>query len=162
MNSITYKMTRISVVYLGMMNNASTNRQRKGSHHSVNKAPGFVNFLGVGRPPPASLGDSREDDFHPGELPVEISQVPLDPCEELETLDAPEIISATVDHQDIWHSSSSEALLEEGEEVSPNHAAPAKPPDLGVQTKVGPKGLPRSFFPTTNVAVPNNVDYGSC
>lgn len=41
------------------------------------------------------------------------------------------------------------------------HATPAKPPDLGIQTKVGPDGLPRMFFPTADVAVPNNVYFGS-
>lgn len=99
MDSIMQKMTWISMLYLMMMCNASTNRWNKVSHHTVYKAPGFVHLLRAGRPPPVSLGDGREDDFHLRELPVEISQVLLDPCDELDTLDVPEIISATADHR---------------------------------------------------------------
>ncbi len=57
MNLIMQKMASISMLYLTMMHNASTNRQNKGSHHTVYKAPGFVHFLGVCRSPLASLGD---------------------------------------------------------------------------------------------------------
>lgn len=162
MNSIMQKLSRISMLYLRMMYNLSSKSTNKGRHHTVNKAPGFVYFLRLRRPPPASLGDGREDDFHLRELPMEVLQVLFDPCNKINAFGGPKVISATVDQQDIWHSSSSKALTKEGEEISPNHATPAKPPDLGTQTKVGPDGLPRMFFPTANVAVPNNVYFGSC
>lgn len=163
MNLITQKMARISTLYLTVMHNASTNRQNKGSHHTVNKAPGFVHLFGVCRPPLASLCDGRKDDFHLRELPVEVLQVLLDSCNKLDTLDGTEVVPATVNQEDVWHSSSSKALVEEeGEDVSPNHASPAKPPDMGVQPKVGPDRLPGMFFPTVNVAVPNYVYSGSC
>ena len=64
MNSVMQKMVRTSMLYLRMMYNASTNRQSKGSHHTVNKALGFVDLVGVGRPPPASLGDGMRSDAH--------------------------------------------------------------------------------------------------
>ena len=83
---------------------------------------------------------------------MEILQVLLDPCDELYV---PKVISSTVDHQDIWHSSSSKAPMKEGEEVSPNHAPLLEPLDLGIQTMVGPDGLPHLFFP-------GNVEFGSC
>ena len=86
------------MLYLRMMYNTSTYRQNEGRHHTVNKAPGFVHLLRVGRPPTALLGDGREDDFHLRELSVEILQVLLDPCDELDTLDVPKVIPATMDH----------------------------------------------------------------
>ena len=138
MNSIIQKMARTSMLYLRMMYNASTYRQNKGRHHTVNEALGFVHLLIVGRPPPALLGDGREDDLHLRKLSVEILQVLLVPCDMLDALDAPEVISSTVDHQDIWHSSSSKAPMKEGEEVSPNHVPLAEPLDPDIQTKVGP------------------------
>lgn len=52
-----------------------------------------------------------EDDFHLRELPMEVLQVLLDPCDELHTFNVSKIMSATVDQQDIWHSSSSKSLI---------------------------------------------------
>lgn len=78
MNSIMQKISRISMLYLRMMYNHSTERQNKGIQNTVNKAPGFVHFLWVVRPPPASLGDGRKDDFHLRVLPMEVLQVLLD------------------------------------------------------------------------------------
>lgn len=77
------------MLYLKTKYHASTNRQNKGNHHTVNEAPGSVQLFGVGTPPPASLGNHREEDFHLRELPVVILQVLLDPCYELHTLDVP-------------------------------------------------------------------------
>ncbi len=71
---------------LRMMHNPSTKRHNKGDQHTVNIVPGFVDFVLVGRPPPASLGDGREDDFHLRELPMEVLQVLLDPCDKLHTV----------------------------------------------------------------------------
>ncbi|XP_067436696.1 uncharacterized protein [Thunnus thynnus] len=117
---------------------------------------GFVHLLRMGRPPPALLADGREDDFHLRELSVEILQVLLDPCDELYV---PKVISSTVDHQDIWHSSSSKAPMKEGEEVSPNHAPLLEPLDLGIQTMVGPDGLPHLFFPASLRVLPNKSQF---
>lgn len=127
-----------------MMHNASINIQNKGSHHTVYKAASL-----------ASLGDGREDDFYLWKLPMAVLQVLLYSRNKLHTLDVSEVVSTTLNQEDIWHSSSSKAPMEEGEEFSSNHASPFKPVDSGIKTKVGPDCLP--FFPTVNVAVPNDV-----
>lgn len=51
---------------------------------------------------------------------------------------------------------------EKRDQAFPNHPTPAEPPERCIQTEVGPNGVLRSCFPTADVAVPSDVDLGSC
>ena len=83
-------------------------------------------------PPPASLVDVRVDDLHCWELPVEVLQVLLHCGNNLNSLQASEVVAATVDEQDIRGCSSSQGLQEERDEGLPSQPASAKPTDPGL------------------------------
>lgn len=97
------------------------------SHNTVHKLASLVDLPQFDTSlPPASLGDAREDDLHMWILQVEVVQVLLHRCDEVEAFDTSLVIPATVDEEDIWGCSSSPGLVKEGGEGSSTSDHPSR------------------------------------
>ncbi|XP_039655469.1 zinc finger protein 501-like [Perca fluviatilis] len=68
---------------------------------SSQKPPDPFSILETWTPPPVSLGNAREDELHAWILQVEVLQVLLHSCDDVDALDISQVIPATVNKEDI-------------------------------------------------------------
>lgn len=88
MNFVPKKKLRLVKYNLRVMHDTPLHSQDKGSHDTVHPFTGLVNFPRKARSPPTSLGDVRQHDDHLRETAMEMLQILLHCCDEIDALPA--------------------------------------------------------------------------